>query len=472
MLSVYNTLSRKKELFLKPGSHVRMFVCGPTVYDYIHLGNARTYVFFDVVARYLRDQGYELTYLQNITDIEDKIFVRSRELGMTWDELASKYTKTFMNDIKNLKITSVTDYPKATDHIPQIITQVQTLLDKGNAYVIEGDSPHSEAGGIYFDLTTFPDYGKLSGRTVAMAEDGVSRIDDSEKKRNKGDFCLWKFSKPGEPVWDSPFGRGRPGWHIEDTAMTEKHFGPQYEVHGGGTDLMFPHHEAELAQQESASGKQPFVQYWMHVGYLSMRGDKMSKSKGNFLTAYEALEQYSPEALRFFLLSAHYRSPLEYNIDSLKAAQAATTRISEFKSKIEHLGDAASSSSDAAAMKHFKTTEMLIVDAMNDDLNVPKAIGRLFELIKKINALLDERKIDADSANHALRLIELIEIIFGIVPTQDISLPPEVQKLIDERENLRKNRRFTEADTLRDDIVSKGFSIDDTPYGPLTRPSK
>jgi cysteinyl-tRNA synthetase len=329
-MQIYNTLTKQKEEFLPPGSKVRMFVCGPTVYDYIHIGNARTFVVFDVIAKYLRYRGYNLKYIQNITDIDDKIIERARETGQSWKEVAERFEKTFTENMKSLKISAVDEYPRATEHIKEIVRQVKTLIEKGNAYLIDGD-------GYYFDLKTFLEYGKLSGRTAEMAEDAVSRIDESAGKRNKGDFCLWKFSKAGEPFWPADIGDGRPGWHIEDTAITEKYFGPQYEIHGGGQDLAFPHHEAEIAQQESASGFKPFVKYWLHVGFLINKGGKMSKSEGNFLTVDEALKKYSPEALRFYFLSAHYRSPLDYTEENLRAAEAAANRLAETIEKLKSI---------------------------------------------------------------------------------------------------------------------------------------
>src|SRR3989344_5285411 len=280
-MRINNTLTKQKEEFVpRENKKVKMFVCGPTVYDYIHIGNARTFVFFDVVAKYLRHSGYQVQYIQNITDIDDKIITRAKEINEDPLVFAKKYEEIFLEDMKALKVTAVTDYDqyaRATDHIDEVVGQVKKLIEKGHAYLIEGD-------GYYFDLSTFPDYGKLSGRTVEMAEDAVSRVDENPDKRNRGDFTLWKFFKEGEPFWETKLGKGRPGWHIEDTAITEKYFGPQYDLHGAGQDLIFPHHEAEIAQQESASGIKPFVKYWMHSAFLVNKEKKMSKSLGNFMS--------------------------------------------------------------------------------------------------------------------------------------------------------------------------------------------
>ena len=270
MLKIYNTLSGKKEI-LKPfdatqGEKLKFFVCGPTVYDYSHLGHARTYIAFDIIAKYLKEKGYKVFYLQNITDIDDKIIKRAKEKDITAEKLAKNFEKEYLQDMKSLRIDSVTKYARATDHIKEIIAQIEILKEKGFAYQL--------ADGIYYDISKFKNYGKFSRRTVLQAEDGVSRIDESKEKINKGDFCLWKFSKPDEPKWSSLWGPGRPGWHIEDTAITEKYFGPQYDMHGGGKDLIFPHHEAEIAQMEAISGKRPMVKYWIHAGFLTANGKK------------------------------------------------------------------------------------------------------------------------------------------------------------------------------------------------------
>ena len=321
-MEVYNTLSRRKEFLPEPEEQrkLRLFVCGPTVYDYAHIGHARTYIFFDFFAKYLRSKGYEVNYLQNITDIDDKIIARAAERDEAPAKLAKEFTEKYFEDMRVLGVDAVTTYAPATKFITQIALQVERLVDKGFAYEIKND-------GWYFDISKDVDYGKLSGRTAAQAEDGVSRIDDSENKRNKGDFCLWKFSKPGEPVWNTRLGAGRPGWHIEDTAISEYYFGPQYDIHGGADDLKFPHHEAEIAQQESASGLKPFVKFWVHTGFLLVDGKKMSKSSGNFITVREFLKKYPPEILRWLALSHHYRSPLDYSDDDAEQAKSALQNI-------------------------------------------------------------------------------------------------------------------------------------------------
>src|SRR3990167_2200903 len=325
-IKLHNTLSGSAEEFqpISP-NEVKLFVCGPTVYDFDHLGHAKTYTQFDLVARALRYLGYNVTYLQNITDIDDKIIVRAREKGVEPSVLAQEFEKYHIEDMEKLGNTSVTKYARATDYIPQIISQVRRLLEKGIAY--------KTSDGYYFDIKKFDAYGKLSGRQSLAPNDAVSRIDENPEKRNSGDFCLWKFKKEGEPFWPSTLGEGRPGWHIEDTAITEKEFGPQYDIHGGAMDLIFPHHEAEIAQMESISGAKPLVQYWLHTGFLNIKSEKMSKSLGNFLTIREVLEKgSSPMALRYYFLTAHYRTPMDFSWEGLEAASNAYRKLKEFVS--------------------------------------------------------------------------------------------------------------------------------------------
>ena len=437
---------------------IKMFVCGPTVYDYIHIGNARTFVIFDVVAKYLRYRGFDVNYIQNITDIDNKIIERAQKEGVAPLGYAKKYTEIFKEDMKALGITSP-EYKNATDHIPEVIKQVQTLLDKGNAYSIESD-------GIYFDLSTFPDYGKLSGRTAAMADDAVTRIDDSDKKRNRGDFALWKFKQEGDPSWPAPFGEGRPGWHIEDTAITDKYFGSQYDIHCGGMDLMFPHHEAEIAQQESASGLKSFVKYWMHSGFLVNKSEKMSKSLGNFLTLHEALENYSKETLRFYFLSNHYRAPLELTDQSLKAAQAGVNRISEVLHKLDLLEDQTGGS--ILGDLHSRATEDLVV-AMDDDFNTPRAFAVIFDFVKNINGILSQGGLAVSDANLVREVFKQVSDLFGIVPANGLEIPDNIQQLVTQREQARQNKDFTTSDQLRNQIQDFGYTVEDTIYGPLVK---
>ncbi len=454
---ITNTLTKQKEeLVPRQNKKISMFVCGPTVYDYIHIGNARTFVFFDVVAKHLRNNGFEVNYIQNITDIDDKIIKKALEEKSEPLELAKEYENKFLEDMSGLGVNAVNKYARATDHIEQVIAQVKKLIEKKYAYLIEND-------GWYFDLKTFPEYGKLSGRTAEMADDAVSRIDENDKKRNKGDFCLWKFSKPDEPSWESDLGKGRPGWHIEDTAITEHYFGPQYDLHGGGQDLIFPHHEAEITQQESISGLKPFVKYWMHVAFLINKESKMSKSLGNFETVHELLKKYSPEALRFYLLSAHYRSPLDYGPELLNQSAAAVRRMKEFLNKL----NLANADSEESIENEIKLAKEKFASAMDDDFNTSSAFASLFELISKVNPLLTQHKINHHDAGLVTKFINEIDQTLGIVPKKEEEIPREVSELVKKREELRQQKNWTEADKLRAQIKDLGYEIEDTTYGPF-----
>src|SRR3989344_5527522 len=327
MLKIYNTLSRKSETF-KPNEKVKAFVCGPTVYDYAHLGHAKTYIQFDFIIKYLRYKKFNVFYLQNITDIDDKIIKKANEEKIDWKELSRKFEKLYIEDMKSLDVVSVDKYARATDYIKEIVSQVKRLIEKGYAYRI--------SDGYYFDTSKFKEYGKLAKRTFQEAEDSVSRIDENKEKKNKADFCLWKFSKQNEPYWENGLEMGRPGWHIEDTAITEKELGEQYDLHGGGIDLMTPHHEAEITQMESISGKKPFVKYWMHTGFLKINKEKMSKSLGNFKTIKDVLKNYNKNAIRFLFISSHYRKPLDFSEEALEQAKNSVEKLNEFILKLNN----------------------------------------------------------------------------------------------------------------------------------------
>lgn len=462
MLKIYNTLTRKKQAF-KPrsGKKVNMFVCGPTVYDYSHIGHARTYVFFDVLAKTLRKFGYEVFYLQNITDIDDKIIERSRKDNAPFCEIARKYEKAYREDMRSLGITSVSAYARASDYIPQIIGQVERLMKRGYAYRIED--------GIYFDIAKFKRYGKLSGRTVQQAEDAVSRIDESVKKKNKGDFCLWKFAKPGEPKWKSSMGFGRPGWHIEDTAISESFFGPQYDIHGGGIDLIFPHHDCEIAQQEAASGKRPFVKYWLHTGHLNVRGEKMSKSLGNFITIREALAKIPASAFRLLVLQTHWRSPLDYTDQLLEQARSSHERLTGF---VNRLADAAKKPGTTAyklvgELRGKLEKEMVaFYDTLGDDLNSPRAISHIFNIVTLANPALERGGIPHSAVKSLQRFFKEADAILGIVGKSAVqSLPVSIRQFANERERLRKSHKWHAADALRRKIEKAGWVIEDSSVG-------
>lgn len=436
VLAVYSTRQGRKEVFTpRNDRRVRLFVCGPTVYDYSHIGHARTYVAFDVIARYLRYRGYEVFYLQNITDLDDKIINRAREEGVRWKELADTYTRAYLEDMRALNITSVTKYAPATQYIAAMVLQVSALIEKGYAYELDG--------GIYYDVSRFEDYGKLSGRTAAEAEDTASRIDEGIGKRNKADFCLWKRFKPGEPYWDSALGRGRPGWHIEDTAITETEFGPTYDMHGGAQDLIFPHHEAEIAQMEAISGQKPMVNYWLHTGFLKVEGRKMSKSLGNFITIRDALKKWDADTLRLMLVSTHYRSPINYAETSMEYAQDS----------LRSLRTAARSGRKRVDVKKWIER---FVDAMDDDFNTPKVVALLLEMAKRMN------KTGEDLSPAMYEIGDVLGINFRL---EEQPLPPELLKLVKKREELRKQKRWDEADRIREELRERGILLNDTPEG-------
>jgi len=455
-LKLYNTLTRKKETF-KPikDKRVNLFVCGITPYDYAHIGHAKTYVQFDVIAKYLRYKGYNVFYLQNVTDIDDKIIQRAKEKKVKPIDLARNFEKEYQKDMKELGVDSVNKFARATDHIKEIIKQVKLLMDKGYAYSIEND-------GIYFNLGKFPEYGKLSGRKSTEAEDAVTRIDESVEKINKGDFCLWKKSKKDEPSWQDPwFNGGRPGWHIEDTAITEKEFGSRYDMHGGARDLIFPHHEAEIAQMEASSGKKPFVKYWLHTGFLNVKRQKMAKSLGNFITVKDALKKYDAKVLRFFYLSAHYRSPIDFSEESLEQAKNSLERLNDFIAKVKDRKekDARTSSgiNSVDDEKLIEKTKKEFQKYMDDDFDTPKALAVIFDFVKEANKKGGGKK--------SYELMLEFDKIFNVFTAEEAKLSPEIRKLVAEREEARKRKNFEKADKIREDLKKKGYVLEDLKNG-------
>ncbi|MEK7465496.1 MAG: cysteine--tRNA ligase [Patescibacteria group bacterium] len=460
-MRIYNTLSGEKDELERPKGALKLFVCGPTVYDYIHLGNALTYVSFDLFARYLKSQGFRVFFLENITDIDDKIIQKAEEEKKTPSAIADFYRREFLKDVKALGIDTVTRYASATDFIPEIVKQVNVLLKKGFSYKIEGD-------GYYFDISKFSDYGKLSKRTVAQAEDGVSRIDESVRKKNKGDFCVWKFysEDPAEPYWETEIGRGRPGWHIEDTAITEKFFGPQYDIHGGGIDLKFPHHEAEIAQQEAASGKIPFVKIWMHGGLLNVEGKKMSKSLGNFITARDFLKKYPPQLFRWMVLNHHYRSPLNYTLELVEQAKQNIETIKTFLEKLVFVEKKSRASKISEVAKLTKKAQTEIDGALDDDFNTPVAIAAFFEFMGEIEKRIwNLSSSDAKLAvSFSLQNFENLGFSFS-----GSKIPLKIRLLTQKRELSRARKQFVQSDDLRKEIHRLGYILEDTPYGPFVR---
>ncbi len=463
-MRLYNDLIRGKEEFVpqSPGK-VGFYVCGPTVYDFFHIGNARPFIVFDVMRRYMESTGLKVIYVQNFTDIDDKMINRARELGITVAELAQRFIEAYYEDADALGIHRATVNPKATEHIPEIIHLVGKLVEKGHAYVVDGD--------VYFEVATFSDYGKLSKQTLEELQSGA-RIDVDERKKHPLDFALWKSEKPGEPAWDSPWGPGRPGWHIECSAMAIKYLGETADIHAGGSDLVFPHHENEIAQAEAATGK-PFVRTWVHNGYLLMDNEKMSKSLGNFLTAREMRKRFSPLAIRLFMLSAHYRSPISFSDDSLKQATAAVERLRNCWGALQEAllaGDFAESTDDAGLFEDIKRLRKKFADEMDDDLNTAGALGVVFEAVKSTNSALRE---NSGASARALREAEafLLQVdsvlgVVGIGTEKESGLSEEeVETMILRRTAAKNAKDFKQADAIRAELLALGVILEDTPQG-------
>ena len=452
-MKVYNTLSGKKEEFVPQGDVVKMYVCGITPYDDAHIGHAMSYIIFDVIRRYLQFSGYRLKYVQNVTDIDDKIINRANSLGVPTGELAEKYAADFFEDMDALNIQPADFYPRATGEISKIIELIQGLVDKGYAY--------EAAGNVYFRVRQAVDYGKLANRNLESMMAGA-RIEVGQEKEHSMDFTLWKASKPGEPSWHSPWGEGRPGWHIECSAMSLKYLGETIDIHGGGQDLIFPHHENEIAQSESFTGRKPFVKYWLHNGLLQLGEEKMSKSLGNLITIKEALARYSADAIRIFVLSSHYRSPLTYSEEALEAAEGGAERLLRVVSREDVASDA---DNDLDA----KPYRQQFIEAMDDDFNTPQALGILFDLARAINQAADSgtgfseaKKILSELAEENLGLkLSLFDFI-GLPSSE---LEEQVNQLIRERNTLRKAKQWKKADEIRDKLLGMNIILEDTPGG-------
>jgi cysteinyl-tRNA synthetase len=459
MLVVHNTLTRTKEEFIPHGSRVNLFVCGPTVYSKSHIGHARTYIFFDVLVKYLRSQGMDIFYLQNITDIDDKIIHRAQELGKDALKLSEEEMERYFADMKSIKVDAVTKYAPASKYIPEIITQIEALITKGHAY--------ASGGSVYYDITSFPDFGKLSHQNLEALQKAERTEDDSNKK-HPHDFVVWRGRAidSGEPTWESPWGPGRPGWHIEDTAIAQKELGEQYDMHGGGLELIFPHHEAEIAQAEGMSGKKPYVRYWIHTGWVTAKGEKMSKSLGNFLTIEDILKNYSPEALRLLMLQTHYRSPLEYSEELIQAAENSMRGIKHFEACL-NLIRAGKMTVIPHNLEKFPSAEKVINEiesSMNNDFNTTEATSHFFAFLNEFYERFGWKAISREDIIEATKLSDYMKNIFGIIPALK-EIPPEVREKADEREKLRAEKKWQEADMLRNEIASLGFEVSDTPYG-------
>jgi cysteinyl-tRNA synthetase len=469
-IRIYNTLTKTKEPFetITPGQ-VKMYVCGPTVYDYCHVGHARSVVVFDVVVRYLRAMDYQVTYIRNFTDVDDKIINRANEVGMDPIQLAEKYIHEFYRDMDALNVGRADREPRVTEHIDDIIAIVQTLMDKNVAYLVDGD--------VYYAVETFNQYGKLSGRKLDDMVAG-SRIEINENKRNPFDFVLWKAAKPGEPSWDSPWGKGRPGWHIECSAMSSHFLGDTLDIHGGGKDLIFPHHENEIAQSEAAHDA-PFARYWMHNGFVNIDNEKMSKSLNNFLMIKDILKSCHPESVRLFLLSNHYRSPIDFSDRNLKESDKALEKIYSLVQRMDREAGIADFSGTASSGSYWPDFR----EAMNDDFNTARGVGVLFNLVKEGNRILDRGDFSAEVKEKLEGLfvdLKKMARILGILQQpweaffeartdrqlQDIALSPEeIDALVAERTGARNNKDWQRADEIRDTLAEKGIVLEDKADG-------
>jgi cysteinyl-tRNA synthetase len=460
-MKIYNTLTRKKEEFkpLQKGK-VKMYVCGPTPYDYGHLGHGMAAVVFDIVRRYLIYKGYEVTYVFNYTDIDDKLIQRAQIAGTSVKELVEKLIPVYHEDYEKLGVMKPDVEPLATEHIEEMIELIEGLERKGHTYVIEND-------GVYFEVATFKDYGKLSKQKLDELKCGL-RVEVKDEKKSQLDFVLWKFAKPGEPCWESPWGEGRPGWHIECSAMSRKYLGETFDIHGGGADLIFPHHECEIAQSESGN-KKPFVIYWMHNAFIRINNEKMSKSLGNFFTMKDIFREFSPQAVRYMFLQGHYRSPIDFSDDLLKKSTASLQRIHDFVRRLENYEAREGNVSEIVERIVFKAADE-IEKAMDDDFETPRALAAIFDLIKLINKMIDEKSLEKDDKENVMTFIQRMDAIFGIfIPTKTEEMNPEqialIEKRIAEREKAKKEKNYKKSDTIRNELLEMNIQLEDTPDG-------
>ena len=459
-MKVFNTLTRKKEEVetLVPGEY-KIYACGPTVYNYIHIGNARPLCVFDVLRRYLEYRGYKVTFVQNFTDIDDKIIKKANEEGTDYLTVAKKYIEEYWTDAKGMNIRPADIHPKATENIDEIIEIITTLIDKGHAYAVEN-------GDVYFSTKTFGGYGKLSHQPLEDLEAGA-RINIGELKHDPMDFALWKSAKPGEPYWESPWGQGRPGWHIECSAMNRRFLGNTIDIHCGGQDLIFPHHENEIAQSECCNDA-PFANYWMHNGYINVDNVKMSKSLGNFFTVRDVAEKYGYEPIRYLMISSHYRSPINYSTDIIEQCKSALQRLYTCRDALDFAAENAHSLTtpeDFDLKKKLDAHRAAFIEAMDDDLNTADALASIYDLVRDINIIL-KGKASSEIIEYATEEFDELTGVLGLVYNRKKeSLDIDVEKLIEERNQARKNKDFALADKIRDDLKAQGIILEDTPQG-------
>ena len=458
-MQIYNTMTRRKEELvpLVPGQ-ISMYACGPTVYNYFHIGNARPFIVFDTMRRYLEYRGYKVRFVQNFTDIDDKMIRRANEEGISVRELGERFIKEYYHDADALGVQRATVNPRATEHIGEIIGLVSTLIEKGHAYA-------TPDGDVYFSVRSFPGYGKLSGQNIDDLENGA-RVDPDEAKRDPLDFALWKAEKPGEPSWNSPWGKGRPGWHIECSAMSMSILGETFDIHAGGQDLIFPHHENEIAQSEAATGK-PFARYWMHNGYINVDNQKMSKSLNNFFTVRDIAAEFDLEAVRMFMLSVQYRNPVNFSRDLILQAESALERL---RTAQERLAEAAvapeGTEEDAAFLSQVEELKTRFCEAMDDDLNTADALGALFEFARASNTFVSVPRGKAALDRARAVYGELTGVLGLLVHQKEEEFPAAALALLDERQTARKSKNFARADQIRDALKEMGFAVEDTANGP------
>lgn len=464
MIRVKNTLGGKKEEF-KPveKGKVKMYVCGPTVYGPAHIGHARTYIAFDIIRRYLEYRGFRVKFVMNITDVHDDMIKRANEEGISIFELGERNTELFFKDIKALHIKEADVYPRVTKEIPGIIDAVKKLVEKGYAY--ETDD------GVYFNVSKFKDYGKLSGIKFKEGKTGTRVNTDKYEKRAAQDFALWKKEKPNEPSWDSPWGKGRPGWHIECSVMSSKHLGLPLDIHGGAVDLVFPHHENEIAQSEAAFGTKPFVKYWLHTGFLNVEGQKMSKSLGNFIIIPELLKEFDSREFRFFIASTHYRSRINFSKKEMEKYKRTLAKLNDFVQRLQEIE--LELETQGTVEELIEKTRKAFTKEMDDDFNFPNAWRTIFEFESEMNKLIASGKIGKTSAKKALSFLREINNVFEVLSFEEKEeLEPELIELIKKRERLREEKKFSEADTIRQELKAKGIILLDTPQGTKWRREK
>lgn len=458
-MKIFNTMTRRKEEFVPlDKNEVKIYACGPTVYNYIHIGNARPLCVFDVLRRYLEYRGYNVRFVQNFTDVDDKIIKRANEEGLTFEEVSKKYIKEFWTDAHGLNFKDATVHPKATENIDEIINIIKTLEEKGYAYAVDGD--------VYYRTLKFKDYGKLSHQPIEDLQSGA-RIAIGEKKENPLDFALWKAAKEGEPYWDSPWGKGRPGWHIECSAMNKRYLGDSIDIHCGGKDLVFPHHENEIAQSEAANDA-PFAKYWMHNGYINVDNVKMSKSLGNFKTVREIANVYGYEVIRYFLISSHYRSPINYSIDIIEQCQSALDRLYTCRESLDFAIKNAKSDidDDEKILKLIASAKDEFIKAMDDDLNTADGIAAVFNLVSTINTEIINKDVSLNVCKKAAEMFDELTGVLGLLYNRKSNdIDDDIEKLIEQRQIARANKDWATADKIRDELKEKGIILKDTPQG-------